>query len=767
MNKYYFYRLLLFFIPLFLATGCLSPSVKKTQSHPIFTAIKNNNLEVVVYYIEHNVNTEIKNSYGLTPLLASSMYGNIEISKYLIEQGANINYTYNEKFTTYPLYELITNGYKSTQEQKYLDLVKYFVEHGANYKKIGFNNYTLIHASQSVRITKYLSELGLDIHSLSSNNASTLLALMLNNKAQENISLLTYLINHCVDPTTTALFGNDSVTAYDMALVFKKTVSAKLILNAINNPPKQCLNTKALAPILSFYNLPETFDSENVNISIQIKAQGFGVGDIHIFVNGSEVKNNKKRALKKKRAEMNVKSFNLKLQKGLNELKVYAYDQSNTVRSKTIYHDVIANYTLNTKPTLHAVVIGIDRFKDNSLNLKFAEADASLFGTTLFKRARTLFKHVDIIYLKKEEETTKEAILAKLASLNNISANDFFVFYVATHGIKIDNTYYLITSNIASQQQNYIKEQALSDKELLKAFKLIPTANKLFLFDTCYAGSINKNISKKLSASVKNLNITSIAAASSIQTALEGYADGHGIFTYVLSDALEGDADINNDGVVQSMELVNYTKRVVPVEALAYNHVQTPAYFQAGQVFNLTKLRRFKGPVAMQPQYFQPNEIKKLINHMNHNEVTALNKIILNNKKATKEKIKHIKQNAAIVEARNSENTFKTADIKFNMGKFSFIFNDNSVFLNIKDKLKGHDSFTDSMGRHLVYFDFYSNKEIPHTINKIQTEKISKIYIAKHTKFYRVTLDTKTLQSYEYVINESGFYLKLKDKQLR
>ena len=41
---------------------------------------------------------------------------------------------------------------------------------------------------------------------------------------------------------------------------------------------------------------------------------------------------------------------------------------------------------------------------------------------------------------------------------------------------------------------------------------------------------------------LKKLNLTSITAASSVQTAIEGYADGHGIFTYILSDALDGDA---------------------------------------------------------------------------------------------------------------------------------------------------------------------------------------------------------------------------------
>ena len=31
------------------------------------------------------------------------------------------------------------------------------------------------------------------------------------------------------------------------------------------------------------------------------------------------------------------------------------------------------------------------------------------------------------------------------------------------------------------------------------------------------------------------------------------------------------------------MELVNYTNKWVPIEALKFDHIQTPAYFQTGQ----------------------------------------------------------------------------------------------------------------------------------------------------------------------------------------
>ena len=425
---------------------------------------------------------------------------------------------------------------------------------------------------------------------------------------------------------------------------------------------------------------------------------------------------------------------------------------------------VLTKRDIIKKPQLHAVVIGIDGFANKNLNLKYAEADASLFGTTLFKRSRKLFSKVNIHYMKKEEGTTKEVILNKLKSLKNISANDFFVFYVASHGVTINNKFYLITSNVSNSSKSNIKQNAISEDMLRNTIKQIPTANKLILFDTCYSGGINKSISEKLAkSSIKQLNLTSLTAANSRQTALEGFADGHGIFTYIISDALDGDADINNDGIVQSMELVNYVNKMVPIEARKFKHIQTPAYFQSGQVFNITKLRNHKGKVDMKPQYFQPKEVEQLISYMDTNNVEALNKVIKSNKEETIKKVIKIKTEAAQVEAKKAQETFKIADKRFKFGKSSFIFNDNSIFLDIKDEVKKHFNFTDSQGRHLVVLDFYSKEQAPRVVSKLDTEKVSDIYMADRGDWYRITLQTKSKQSYEHIVSDDGIFIKLKN----
>lgn len=714
--------------------------------------------------VDPNANKITESGYSV--LVDASEAGNIQRIKYLIEHGANINYQHEDG--TFPLYMFVVNGYLKNDKKESLNLVKWMIEKGADYKKKGYNKYSLIHASTDLELTKYLIEMGMDINSLTENGATTLMGSMayeLEGQPEET-SLQEYLIEHCVDLNQKAKFDSEVITTSEFAKQYERFKAYNLIENAIRNTPKQCHNSGILAPKLSFYNLPETFDSENATIHLQVEAQGSGIGEIVFKINGSEIASTQDSTVSTPSAGLKIKSFNVKLQNGLNEIRAYAYDDKNKIKSDEIAHNIVADYKITTKPKIYAVVVGIDEFEDKSLSLQYAAADASLLGTTLYKRSQDIYSDVNIAYMRKTFETTKEAILNKLNSLKNISANDLFVFYSATHGVSIDDKYYMITSNIKSATEKEIKENAISEDELRLAFKRIPTANKLLLFDTCYSGSINEKVSKELAKSaVKTLNLTSITAASSVQTAMEGFADGHGVFTFVLTDALDGKADINNDGVVQSMELVNYANNMVPVEAKKFKHIQTPAFFQSGQVFSVAKNKDYNGKIEPKSQYFKPQEIEKLVTYMDQKNIGAMNQLIKTNAVETKQIVEKIKNEAAVTEAKNAVETFKNADKKFQFGQHEFIFNDNSIFLSIKDPIKEHFHFVDGKGRNLIVFDFNSSEPAPRVVTGLNTEKVSDIYMADRGDWYRVVLQTKSKQSYDYIVKAEGIFIKLKNAE--
>jgi len=744
---------------LILLSGCLQPSLT--------TLVKEKSYGELERRVKNGESLDPKNNRYWSPLLIAANNGDIKMMKFLIKNGTNINFVH--KSGTYPLYQFILYGYEKNDPQDSLEMVQWMVKHGANYKLVGYNNYTLIHISKDVALTKYLETLGLSVKSVTKNGATTLMgSLAYKQNGIESIDLQKYLIESCVDLNATAVFKGEKYTALDFAKEFHRHRALKLLKTSIQSPPKQCKNNGIIAPKVSFYQLQEAYNKENVIVNIEVEDQGFGVGDVELFVNGADTLGyEKSKIVKDSNTTKHIKQFHIKLQNGLNDIAAYAYDKTNKVKSELIRTQVVASYKVK-KPELYALVIGIDEFEDTTLNLKYARDDAAFFGTTLYKRTKNMYSKVHIKYLKKKDETTRDSIVKALLSLRGISANDSFVFYVASHGVLIKKKFYIITSSVSKASISNVQKNGLSEDDLKNLFRRIPTANKLILIDACHAGGINKNISQKLAKrSLKKLNLTSITASSSQQVALEGYADGHGIFTYILTEALEGNADIDKNGVVQTMELVNYVTKMVPLEAKKYKHIQVPESFQSGQVFNVSLSRGFNGRVDMKPKYYNPKEIEKIKEFMKNNDLKSLKSFVENKEQSTEKIIaKYKKDESEIKKSSLVKAKSKKLDNKFKLAGIEIIANGDYIFLKIANKLKAHSGFVDPKGRNIIFFDFFSDKEFEKVKKELDTKNISNIYIAsREGGWYRITLETKDFLEYEYEATKEWFLVKLKQSK--
>ncbi len=692
-------------------------------------AIYSGNLSVVSYLIEHGCDINHADDDGITPLMDAILGENRPIISYLVNKGADLNIESKEKQTAL-LYA---------------------------------------QATQDMNTTRLLVDKGAKIdHKNSLGQTALILA-----AKQGNLPIVKYLVS------------KDASIDFDLKEIEDSYnwVSNEKRDKVINYLTALKISRSIKPPTLAFVDTPKSVTKERVNIKLKITDEGSGIGNVHLFINGSEVFANEQRALKKKRPKpaanekpFVIKSYNIAVQQGLNEIKAYVYDKNNTMQSDNYFFSMVGDYEYDGKPTLHAVVIGIDKFSDASLNLSYASADATLFGTTLFKRAKKIFKKVNIHYLREPQTTTKEAISSLLSRLQNISANDFFVFYSASHGIIIDNTFYLVTANVAKADDAVIQKEALSQTDLREHFKRIPTANKLLIFDTCYSGLVNEEISKKLAqSSVRKLNLTSISAAQSKQTALEGYADGHGVFSYVLSEAMEGEADYNGDGMVQSMELVQYAKTEVPKAAREYNHEQYPAYFQSGQIFTVTKLRDYKGKVNLKPQYFKYEEIKQIAKAMEKKDTKAINEVVKANQEKTQKVIVIVKEKAKeeAIKAPKKEEPVKKEEApkrevkkeskpakKVKVGDIKLNITDDTIFLPTQDRLIKHFSFTNAKKEHLLVLDFDSIYFKKHMISQINSPHIVKIKVGWHDVSYRITIQLK--EALKYQLSQEGKGVRIK-----
>lgn len=314
-------------------------------------------------------------------------------------------------------------------------------------------------------------------------------------------------------------------------------------------------------PVVSIVDTTKISNKDEAKVTLKIVDIGGGIGDIRLYLNGSAVVLDSARGVKiivpTNKNEV-LKTYNLKLSNGINTIRAIVFNTENTMQSNDVLHEITASFKSLTKPSLNAIIVGINEYKNPKLQLKYAVSDAELFEDTLKKVTAGLFEKVNIKKLTTKENTTNENIIKELKAYKALNPDDVFVFFVASHGTVDDGEYFLITSNVGSTRTEKLKTDALPQGMLKELIANIPATKKLIIIDTCSAGALGEAIQvamltrgmsedtamKILSRAVGS---TILSASTSLQEAVEGY-QGHGLFTYVLVEGLKGKADKGKTG---------------------------------------------------------------------------------------------------------------------------------------------------------------------------------------------------------------------------
>jgi len=250
--------------------------------------------------------------------------------------------------------------------------------------------------------------------------------------------------------------------------------------------------------------------------------------------------------------------------------------------------------TKNT--TCYLLSVGINQYKNPRLTLNYAKPDAESFGKTVEEKSK-LFKHIEVDALY-DENATQANILKKLDELSaKIKPEDVFLFYYAGHGSMVDDRFFFIPSE-SSRLYDLIslKKEAIEASVLQDKFKNIKALKQLIVMDACQSGGSVELLASRGAAEEKAIaqlsrsaGIHVMASAGSEQFATEVAELGHGIFTYLLIKALQGDADgAPKDGKVTIYELKSYLDDQVPeLTRKLKGKPQYPYTFSRGQDFPL------------------------------------------------------------------------------------------------------------------------------------------------------------------------------------
>jgi hypothetical protein len=149
------------------------------------------------------------------------------------------------------------------------------------------------------------------------------------------------------------------------------------------------------------------------------------------------------------------------------------------------------------QPTMHVLAIGINEYKEKSLKLEAPVNDAKAIAANFEKCAKgPLFRDVQSKKLL-DRQATPAAIIRELDAMReNVKHNDLVVVFFAGHGVKTKNSFYLLTPEADTTNDDTLKATCLSGEALrrtLGGFR----CQVLLIVDACHSGAFGKRGPKK------------------------------------------------------------------------------------------------------------------------------------------------------------------------------------------------------------------------------------------------------------------------------
>lgn len=307
-----------------------------------------------------------------------------------------------------------------------------------------------------------------------------------------------------------------------------------------------------------------------VELYVRMIDNGGGIRECRVFHNGKRMEMGSGKWQTKKGEPVVVKQV-VSLVGGVNIFSASAINNDN-LESAT--HEAEYYYESGQPAsTCYLIAVGINEYKNTRLSLNYAKPDAQAFADVLKGKTSKLFKHLELVPIY-DKEATREKILAELdKAAQSVGPADVFIFYYAGHGSMVDNTFYFIPfegSRLYDEQQ--LSKEAINANEVQEKLKKIKALKQMIIMDACQSGASVEMLAtrgateeKAIAQLSRSAGIHVMAAAGSEQFATE-FADlGHGLFTYVMLRALQGEADgAPKDGKITIYELKSFIDDQVP-----------------------------------------------------------------------------------------------------------------------------------------------------------------------------------------------------------
>ena len=288
-----------------------------------------------------------------------------------------------------------------------------------------------------------------------------------------------------------------------------------------------------------------TFDNRDVTVVAEVIDAGGGISNFGIFQNNARLLAEYETVHK---GNMIRRTFHVRLVEGDNELTVKAACKDGSWESEPA--TVRLRYEKATPGAeLYLVTAGVNHYADESLNLRFAAADAKSMAELFRQRGDALYGQGRVhVYTLLDDQVTKAGLQKTLAEVaQKAQSQDTLILALSGHGTMLGSLYYFVPHELRCRSgkpvEQEIREQGLPQHQLQDWISRVPALKRVLILDTCQSGGAVGlgrtgrspwQFKKAMESLSRNEGTYIIAAAAASDEAQEVPDLGHGVLTYAL-----------------------------------------------------------------------------------------------------------------------------------------------------------------------------------------------------------------------------------------
>jgi WD40 repeat protein len=375
-------------------------------------------------------------------------------------------------------------------------------------------------------------------------------------------------------------------------------------LTKLNRPSAAFFNINNLAfgefKQLDYHEGKYETQSKTLELEADIYDGGGGIKEVNIYQNNKLIIIDDEFESVGTQGKQFHRTYSVNLTNGANDFKIVV---KNFQKIESAGDNLKVKYVGEIMATsnLYILSVGINTYKNPAYNLNYAQPDAKSFTNKVINNGSKMFKNVRKTEIY-DTEATKENIIKGFESIiSQAKQEDVFVFYYAGHGTLDEdnnNEYYLVPTNITKLygDPQQLQDKGISASELKTYLAQVKSQKQLILMDACHSGGALKSINVRAAASEEKAivqlarasGVVMIASSGTQQFASEFEVLQHGVFTYALLEALDGEADSGDEKVTVN-ELKIYMEERVPELSEQYGgQAQYPTGFVHGNDFPIS-----------------------------------------------------------------------------------------------------------------------------------------------------------------------------------